>query len=193
MSTSNERLSRDVEILVAMAAEMDAYLMRDVLFWRMENAWMPMLTLGGYLMRQNRLLALQNLLSAGEQTQVAQAVSQFNAALSEKIVRFEEKGHTEMEARIRQWGEFLKDLQWDPQSSVPNYPTSVEARAMMAALMDRLALAPYQLSPRIPEQVKLLDANLRSRWQTGEFIWPVEWQSAYPRTEFWWLYGQPGR
>ena len=49
--------------MTAMAAEMDAYLKSDVLFWHMSASRMPALTLGGYLMRQHRLLILRKLLS----------------------------------------------------------------------------------------------------------------------------------
>ena len=33
--------------------------------------------------------------------------------------------------------------------------------------------------------------DTRGRFQSGEFIWPVEWASAYPRNEYWWLFGNP--
>ena len=63
LSTDNNKLTRDLSILVAMAAEMETYLNSDVLFWHMSTSHMPALTLGGYLMRQHRLLALRDLLT----------------------------------------------------------------------------------------------------------------------------------
>jgi hypothetical protein len=62
---------------------------------------------------------------------------------------------------------------------------------MVAALINKLQFPPYQLDERIPQQTAAYDNNLRRRWQSGEFVWPEEWQAAYPKGEYWWLYGRP--
>jgi hypothetical protein len=173
-----------------MAGEMEAYLRSDVLFWQMMKGGFPKLTIGGYLVRQHRLLALYDLLAEGDQNQVDTAVTQFNQTLVEKIVRFEQKVHQELEARIRQWGEYLKDLQWEKAAAAANYAAAVETRVMMTAVTDKVGLPPYQLDPRLSERIALLDGNLRRRWQSGPFVWPEEWEPAYPQNEYWWLYGE---
>lgn len=190
MTDGIQKLEQDLAILAAMAAQMDDYLKSDILFWKMGQSGMPMLTLGGYLMRQYRLLTLSDLLSAGEQGELETAVIQFNTALVEKIVRFEEKAHTELEARMRQFEAYLRDLR-NGQVTGMNYGTAVEPRAMIAALTDKLRMAPYQLDRQLPTRVANLDRNLRQHWVSGEFIWPEAWQPAYPIDEFWWLYGKP--
>ena len=182
-------LKSDLTILEAMVAEMPDYLRSDVLFWRMMKGGMPMLTLGGYLMRQHRLQALADLLlNEEEQERVDAAVLTFNTITQEKIVRLEEKAHKELEARIRQWGESLREIK---NVSVSYYQTAVETRAMIAALINKLQTKPYELQPRFVSQVNLLDGNLRNNWQSGDFIWPPEWEPAYPRLNYWWLYGRP--
>ena len=190
MTDGIQKLEQDLVILAAMASQMDDYLKSDILFWKMGQSGMPMLTLGGYLMRQYRLLTLSDLLSAAEQVEMETAVIQFNTALVEKIVRFEAKAHTELEARIRQFEAYLRDLR-NGQVTGMNYGTAVEPRAMIAALIDKLHMAPFQLDRQIPNRVENLDRNLRQRWAKGEFIWPEAWQPAYPIDEFWWLYGKP--
>jgi hypothetical protein len=177
-------------ILAEMAGEMEAYLRSDVLFWPLMKGGLPQLTLGGYLMRQHRLLALRDLLPPEAQEVVDTAVSQFNQTLVEKIVMLEQKAHQELAARIRQWSQYLKDLQWEKRVAAANYASAVETRVMMTAVTDQLQLPPYQLKPRITEQIKLLDDNLRRRWQTGPFIWSEDWRPAYPQNEYWWLYGR---
>lgn len=186
-----DKLLRDIDIITAMAAEIDDYLMSDVLFWRLRTASMPRLTLGGYLMRQHRLLALENLLDSEQQNRLEAAIIQFNRSLEGKIVLFEQKAHRELEARFRQWGEYLKDIDRGIASSRSNYSTAVEVRAMISAIVAQLELEPYEMVRRIPEQVTLLDRQLRRFWQAGDFTWPEEWQPAYPREAYWWLYGQP--
>ena len=183
------KLAQDVTILAEMAGEMDEYLRSDVLFWQMMKGSLPKLTLGGYLMRQHRLLALPELLSAEEQAVVDTAVTQFNHALVEKIVRLEQKGHQELEARIRQWAEYLKDFRWERGAAISGYTSAVETRVMITAVTDKLQMPPYQLDSRITEQIALLDGNLRSRWRSGYFLWPEAWQPAYPQADYWYLYG----
>jgi hypothetical protein len=191
LDKSTDKLKRDLSILTAMAQEMGTYLDSDVLFWHMSAAGMPALTLGGYLMREHRLLALEDQLSNEEGAELDATVIAFNNALSERIVRFEEKAHRELEARLRQWNEYLKDVERGVGTSKSNYATVAEVRAMIEALRSRLQLPPYELDARLPQQITLLDNQLRRLWRPGEFVWPEEWVTAYPQAEYWWLYGKP--
>jgi len=174
-----------------MAAEMEAYLKSDVLFWRMSKFSVPALTLGGYLMRQHRLLLLRDLLTQNQQADLSSTVALYNSSLVERIVRFEQKAHRELDARLRQWGEYLKDVDRGVAAKSSNYSTAVEVRAMIISITDQLQLAPYNLSRQVPQQVALLDSQLRRSWEPGDFVWPNSWQPAYPTVEYWWLYGKP--
>ncbi len=191
MRSSVEKLREDLEILAAMAEDMDEYLRSDVLYWKMGFGWMPMLTLGGYLMREYRLLSLRGLLDSAEQARLDTAVAQFQQAVTGKTVRFEQKAKKELGVRTRQWGRYLDDLRQEPELAGINYETAVTNRAMMAAMLDRLAEPPYQPDNSLQETIKNLDKGLRTRWQSGEFVWPAEWQPAYPQEKYWWLYGRP--
>jgi hypothetical protein len=62
---------------------------------------------------------------------------------------------------------------------------------MISALVNKLKLPPYKLEPRINQQITMYDNNLRRRWDSGQFVWPEEWQPAYPEKSYWWLYGRP--
>ena len=188
MSKGIKKLAHDVLILAEMTGEMDDYLRSDVLFWSMMKGDMPKLTLGGALMRQHRLLALRSLLSGEEQRLLDTAVAQFQQSLTEKVVRFEQKAGRELAARIRQWGEYLKDLQRE-EGAAANYRSAVETRVMITAVTDKLSQSPYQLDPHNSQQIDLLDGALRRQWQTGPFVWPEAWQPAYPMEAYWWLYG----
>ena len=138
MQDGNERLAQDVAALGAMAGQMAEYLDSDILFWPLGHNNMPMLTLGGYLLREHRLLALANLLTPEQRAQVDAAVFQFNQALADRVVRFEAKAHHELEARLRQWTETLKEMEHGTLQRSSNYATVVETRAMIHALLDRL-------------------------------------------------------
>lgn len=189
--SETDKLSRDLTILLEMVAEFPDYLKSEVLFWQMMKGGMPKLTLGGILLRMHRLWALRELLAEDEAMRLETAVTQFNLALSEKIVRFEQKAHQEMAARLRQWSEVLKDLDWDKQQAIAGYAAAVDTRAIIQALVDKLETPPYRLDKDLARQASLLDSSLRRRWQTGSFVWPDSWQPAYPQREYWWLYGRP--
>ena len=191
MHDGNERLAQDVAVLSAMAEQMPQYLDSDILYWPAPGAGMPALTLGGYLLREQRLLALRDLLTPDQRAEVERAVTQFNQALSGRVVRFEKKAHHELEARLRQWEEYLKDMDRGVFDRSSNYDTAVETRATIQALLDRLQMPPYHVEARPQQHLSTLDTRLHGRWHPGEFVWPAEWAVAYPHAAYWWLYGSP--
>lgn len=191
MPDGNERLTHDVAVLAAMAEQIPEYLDSDILYWPAPRGGMPALTLGGYLLREQRLLALRHLLSAGQQAELDAAVAQFNAALADRVVRFETKAHKELDARLRQWEETIKDMERGSFDRSSNYSTAVETRAIIQALLDRLSMPPYHAEGRPQQHLGLLDTRLRNMWRPGDFVWPAEWAAAYPQAGRWWLYGAP--
>ncbi len=191
MTSSAEKLAQDLEILQVMADQMDDYLRSESLFWPMGYSDMPMLTLGGYWLRQHRLMALRSLLTSEQQAQLDAAIQTFDTAVSEWVVRTEKRAHTELEARIRQWGEYLGDLADKKSADLASYPAQVEVRAIIAALLNQLQQRPYTLDQKLANAATSLDQGLRARLSGGEFVWPEAWQPAYPKAEYWFLYGRP--
>ena len=191
MNEANERLGQDVAVLSAMAEQMPQYLDSDILFWPAPRGGMPALTLGGHLLREHRLHALAGLLTAEQQMEVSGALTRFNQALADRVVRFEKKAHHELEARLRQWEEYLKDMDRGTFDRSSNYATAVETRAIIQALLNRLGMPPYRAEDRPEQHLATLDTRLRGRWQPGDFVWPAAWEPAYPREAYWWLYGSP--
>lgn len=184
-----EKLKQDLVVLETMAGLMEEYLRSDVLFYPTPRSDLPKVTLGGYLMRQYRLLQLRDLLDMEEQSRLHEAIGQYNSALDEKVVRFETKAHTELEARLRQWQEYLREVKRGV--NIAYYESAVDTRAMIEALIAQLRVSPYELDEEMPRDLALLDRELSRIWERGEFIWPREWKPAYPREEYWWLYGHP--
>jgi hypothetical protein len=194
MSELQQKLHHDLEAIEAMAEKMDSYLGSDSLFWSM-GPGLPALTLGGFLMRQYRLDALSAELSEADQARFLKAAQQVNGILAERVVAFEKKAHQEIDARIRQWQEYLRDRDWEDsprqlREQQRRYATAVEARAMLHALTETLQTPPYQLDEQVPQRIEALDKRLRNEWQDGEFVWTEGMEPAYPRDRFWWLYGR---
>lgn len=185
-----EKLKENLAELEAMAADMAHYLHSDVLFGKMPND-MPRLTLGGYLMRQQRLQALENLLAPEDVERVEKITESVQDIFRENIVVSERKAQEELEARMRQWRAYLLDVHRDAADYGANYAVAVETRAMAAALMDFLSQQPYHLPTEVSEALATLDMDLQSVFKPGDFIWPEVWAEAYPSSNYWWLYGRP--
>lgn len=185
------KLQTDLHILEVMAENVGGYLRSNALFGKTPGR-MPELTLGSYLMRQYRLVELAPLLTDVEKSRLETAMSQFKAVMDENIVRSEQKAHREFKSRLKQWEEYIRDLRRDTKSHFYYYSTAVAPRAMLQELYNMLSTYPYRLEEDLPARLVLLDGGLRGIWDMGgEFIWPEEWQDAYPPEKFWWLYGQP--
>ena len=191
MRTGMQKLTFDLEIMEAMAALMPTYVASGSLFWNIGVGGMPMLTLGGYFMRQHRLLALTDLLTGAERMRLQTAVSIVSEAITPQRVQFEKKANTEILSRVRQFGEYLKDLRREHGDAVAGYKTAVEARLMAAVLMELLGNKPYRLDAEAIAQAESLDQTLRWQWRSGAFVWAAEWARAYPSEAYWWLYGRP--
>lgn len=191
MSPTIDKIQEDLDVLVAMAAEMDDYLKSEVLYWPMVRGDMPKLTLGGYLMRQHRLQHLNDTFDAGQKEEWETAVQQFQDALAEKVVRTEQRAREELGVRARQWGAYLNDVQRERSVAAVNYETAVENRVIAAALVHFLQTPPYRMENGVAPNLDMLDAGLRPYWQAGAFVWPALWEKAYPQSDYWWLYGRP--
>lgn len=191
MNDTRQILERDLAILEEMVVEIDGYLMSEATHWIMARGDMPKLTIGGCLMRQHRLAAVRGQLEPAEQVRLDTVIERFEEALKEKIVRFEVRGHQEVHARLGEWTGCLRDMTSRIATETEHYASVVDTRVVITALLNKLRLPPYQLDPHIPKEVAQLDHYLHSRWQSGEFVWPAVWQSAYPPDEHWWLYGWP--
>ena len=180
-----EKLRQDLEILTAMAAGMSQYLLSKTMFQMLQRN-MPQLTLGGYLMRQHRLLALQDIaLAEVEQNKLAQAIDLFEQALVGKGAYFEQKCQRELDSRLRQWGEYLNEVERDQSGNADFYPARVEIRAMITTLCNALPVPTSNSMTRLVA----LDDRLGQIWRAGQFVWPSTWQPVYPSDTFWWLYG----
>ncbi|HEX6386995.1 MAG TPA: hypothetical protein VF177_20215 [Anaerolineae bacterium] len=191
MNEVHQILERDLTILEEMVAEIGGYLMSEATHWIMARGDMPKLTIGGCLMRQHRLSIVRDQLEPAEQVRLDTVLERFEEALKEKVVRFEDKGHQELHARLSEWSGYLRDMTSRMVTEPEYYASVVDTRVVVTALLNKLRLPPYELNPHILDEVDQLDGYLRSRWQSGEFVWPAVWQPAYPPEEYWWLYGRP--
>lgn len=193
VAVGHDILKRDLAILEAMVAGMPEYLISDVVSWNMRQGDMPPLTTGGCLMRLRRLTRLQNQLVNDDRLALSKANSAFDEALREKVVRFEQRAYGELNARLREWTTYMRDLAHSTKIAADRgrYTAMVDTRVLIGELVDKLSEHPYRLDGRVPRDVAALDRRLRQIWQPGAFVLDEVWQPAYPAERYWWLYGRP--
>lgn len=191
MEERRQRVEQDLDILEAMATSMEDYLDSDVLFYPLPEADMPRLTMGGYLMRQHRLYELRDNFDTLTRQRLDTAMQRFRDATVGHNVRVEQRAVHELQARIRQWQEYLNELHDACETYAAYYAASVEARVMMSALINYLRQPPSDLPEDLLARVAQQDELLSQQWQKGPFVWPDVWQPAYPQQSYWWLHGNP--
>ncbi|MBI1877520.1 MAG: hypothetical protein HYR94_04695 [Chloroflexi bacterium] len=185
-------MAQDLRRIEAMVREMKVYLSSDMPFSHELSAKKtPTVTVGGYLIRQNRLLALRssNFLNKTDQNRLDAAISYFDQVLYQNGVEFKQKVCQELEEWLHQWDKYLWYL--DKEEVNPHYSSAVETRVIIEDIFQKIYILSYDVEPHIAEKIEQLDLKLRQYWQPGNFIWPAEWQSVYPQKIYWWLYGKP--
>jgi hypothetical protein len=191
MNRNDAVLAHDLMIMEEMAANMGAYLDSDIVDWTIPRANMPRLTIGGYLMRQRRLSLLKERLDDEDRDRLRLAIALFEQTLDERVVRFEKRSHQELHMRIAEWMGFLRDMNRRAKTEVNYYAGVVDTRIVMHELIGIMETFPYELKEGIMQEVDAMDRILRIRLLDHPFIWDPVWEEAYPRDEFWWLYGCP--
>lgn len=193
VAEQHDVLKRDLAILESMVSGMGEYLASDTTWWDMGRGDMPLLTIGGYLMRRCRLVALDYLLAVAEQEAMVAANAAFDQLIAAHTVRFEERALAELGARMREWADYLRNLAVSQRLAADRerYEYLADTRVVIDELTGKLNESPFRLPAHIPADVAALDNRLGSRWKSGAFIWSPVWTPAYPPDRYWFLYGYP--
>ena len=180
----------DLAALRAFLADFEAYLKSDVAFWPMGGrAHMPALTLGGLLFVRRRLSARQAHLDPASLTEYTALDREADSLFARWPVNIEKKAVKEISSRLNVWASALDECTDSPAACAENYSASITNRvylAMLLPIVEKVAAAEAHRS-----RLALLDRRLRNIIISGEFVWDAELAPAFPREEFWFLYGKP--
>jgi hypothetical protein len=169
--------------------EAERYLLSNELFWPLNimpapgGPSYPNLTLGGL---QIQLAFARPLARTGSQRASLQQIETEIAAIHTRWrVAWERKSSWEFKSRLRQWGNFIKEVRIDPEDNLGYYRYEVRFRVMIDLLKPNIR----DIDPSYLEHLDSLDLLLRALFASGDFIWEPELASEFPATKFWYLWG----
>ena len=144
----------DLGYLQAGIGELEIYLLSKELYWPLSAASpfgepaYPRLTLGGLLLSLERSRGRQ--LTPSQSGQLARIETQLEHTRSRWRAAWGRKAQWEFRSRIRQWENYLNELQIDPESHAAFFRHEVRLREMIDLLK------PYIDAPN-PADLKLLN------------------------------------
>jgi hypothetical protein len=170
--TSTEQ---DLQFLMESLPQLQDYLLSKELYWPLSAA-LPRLSLGAVLLALARMSVIQP-------DKAQKLRGQLEAIRAKWKVAWEQKAAREMANRLRLWSNFLSDYSSAPDQQAGFYPQEVRGRVILQLLLAE--------APAAPEKSALadLDAMLKFRLVSGNFVWDVALQPAFPKTDYWFLYG----
>jgi hypothetical protein len=169
---------------------LESYLLSDDLFWSLGVASptgqsYPMLTLGELLLFAK---CAQTLAQSSEQdVAYRKAETQLEMQRTRWRTAWERKAAKEFQSRLRQWGERVEEIRRDPAENAPYYHTEVRLRTFLELLKPDAA----EVDPAYLEHLHSLDLILEALFSPGDFIWHPDLAPAFPKGEFWFLWGKP--
>jgi hypothetical protein len=181
----------DLRYLQAGLIDLQGYLLSNELYWPVgaspptgEPPY-PRMTLGNLLLAKARLQGHQ--LTQEQKVEFEKLGQRLEATRSEWRVAWGNKAKREFSARLSLWRDFLEEYRKKPEANVDRYPYEVTRRATLELLVPEAEQTP----PEEEELLSGLDNLLKAVFVTGEFVWDEEIKDAFPKQNYWFLYGKP--
>jgi hypothetical protein len=181
-------VDHELRLLKEIAADLPDYLLSDVLFWQLAGSGdFPKLSLGLSLLTRARLSADADRLDPKQRTQLEESQRKIEATLEEWRSTAEKKAEQELQSRATLWQRFWEECRHDPHSCASGYAHEVTNRVIAQLL---LRAFPSLAKSSAARALAPVDSAVRARLQGERFIWPLELQPAFPRSEFPCLFGE---
>ena len=184
--------SQDLDVLKAMARDLEMYLQSEIVYWQLSDAGPftarnPSLTVGGLLLNLQRLSTLHVLLPSEEHTVYARVKNDLEGILDYWRANMERKAWSEIWVRMHSWERYLEDCAKRPRFCVTSYPTDVYGRTYLQLLFD--VISNHSSTKRATSHMGYLDNQLRRIFVVDGFAWDAMLEPAFPKSKFWFLYG----
>ena len=175
-------LDRDIYTAQAMASRLDPFVYENETFGFMPDD-LPNLTIGGLLMRLDRLSLLDDLLSDEQRETLDTAQQQVDDIKREWLFAYTHKTTHELALRVNEWNQGLNECRQDRDECRERYPSVAEKR-VMAQILANEARALDALTPEMENRLHGIDSQLQGFFKPGSFIWNQRLQRAYPQNQY---------
>jgi hypothetical protein len=142
----------------------------------------PKLTIGNLLYFRNSTTAAA--ITPYHKQAINEANSSYKDLKKEWNTAWQEKTELEFSSRIRQWKYYLKELNNNMEEYAPYYPVEVRVRVLLQLLKNEL-----KNKGKKQDTLKALDKQLKGHFNKSDFVWEEGLSKAFPKKEFWYLYG----
>jgi hypothetical protein len=177
----------ELKLLKEIAGDLPNYLLSDVLYWQLAGSGdFPKLSLGIALFTRTRLLAIADQLDARQRAELDETLAKIDNTLAQWQSTAEKKADKELKSRATLWQRYWEECRSDPHGCASSYPQEVTKRVLA-----QLLLRAFPNLTQSPNALTLgpIDRAVRSRLQGEQFVWEPEFQPAFPKTDFPYLYG----
>ncbi|MCX6079954.1 MAG: hypothetical protein NTW32_10510 [Chloroflexi bacterium] len=172
--TSSEQ---DIRFLKEAAEQLQEYLLSNELYWPLSGS-LPRLTPGALLL----VLARVGIMVPSEGQKFGAQVETIRVKWR---VAWEKKVAREITNRTRLWSQFLSDYINAPDQNQESYRSEARGRTILQLLLADLSEWGDSEIAALAE----LDGVLKSRLIPCDFLWEHELQTAFPKSDYWFLYG----
>ena len=178
----------ELSYIQASLEELEAYLLSKDLFWPVTAPApvgpLPKLTIGNLLLSLNYLKGYSDArkLDTVQRSTYVGLERLVEAHQQKWTVAWQTKAAHEFQSRLRQWIHYLNDFEKNEDANAPFYQTEIRNRVLLEILREH---APEDAQNALDK----LDILLRGRFKPNDFIWEPQIQSAFPKKDFWFLYG----
>lgn len=144
----------------------------------------PTLTLGTYLLALKRA---QGFMKTGNQrSQWQKLACETDHLRSQWRQAWLDKARLDSSARLKRWGDFLREYLQKPADQIDRYTYESRNRVILELLKEE--------TPEYTETwntLMQLDQRLKERWIKSDFIWETALAMTFPPDPFWFLWGKP--
>ncbi|MCB0243425.1 MAG: hypothetical protein KDI12_08450 [Anaerolineae bacterium] len=189
----DQSLETTMDVTQAMADELTDYLMGGSLYRQMmirtpEGIKQPKMTLGALLENLETLQWRRDALTDAQRAALATIEEQMDIGRNAFSDQWQALLRRELKALLDSWKWYLDDAAQD-ESARENYPNEARIRTRIDVVNRALAGDSQTAAER--KELGALDARLKGMMRPGGFVGQPDEQAHYPRTEAWWLYGEP--
>ena len=166
---------QDLRFLKESEVSLQEYLLSNELYWPL-SASLPRLTPGSLLLA----LACCRVSAPVEAQKV---FIQIEIVQKKWPTAWGKKATREITNRLRLWSEFLSDYLKAPDQDLESYRTEARGRTILQLLLVDIP------EPQAVKALADLDDVVKTHLLPCEFLWEPELQPVFPKSDFWFLYG----